>query len=710
MESTVVQLPVSENHLRDLETRPPKSLRDRRLYVNRELSLLEFNERVLWHATHPNLKLLERLRFLCISRQLLDEFFEVRVASLKQRILHGAAKPGPDGITPRNTLKNIRESTLKLIEGQYRVFNETLKPELESEGIRFLESGSWTERQVRWLHSYFLRELLPVLSPLGLDPAHPFPRILTKSLNFAVELKGKDAFGREGSMALVRAPRSLPRLIRIPRTYTHGPDDFVFLSSVLQYFMVELFPGMEVVGSHQFRVTRNSELLVDEEEIEDLANALQNELIERGYAAAVRLETHAGCPASVEKYLTLKFELSPADVYQSDGPVNLHRLTEAIDQIDRPDLKYPVLRPWIPRALHGNPDLFSVIRRQDIVLHHPYQAFTPVLELLRQASQDPDVLAVKQTLYRTGINSQIVQLLVEAARAGKDVTAVIEVRARFEEEANISLAARLQKAGVQVVYGVVGYKAHAKLLMIVRRERKIIRRYVHLGTGNYHSGTATRYTDLGLITCNSEIGEDVHRVFQELSGLGRVLQMTHLLHSPFTLNKQLLRKIKREGENARKGRPAGIEAKMNSLTDPKIIRALYNASKAGVEIRLLIRGICCLRPGIPGVSENISVRSVLGRFLEHSRVFWFENDGKGELWCSSADWMERNLHQRVEVAFPILNATLRSRIHEETLSLPWQEGMEAWDMQADGQYLSTMETGKKKIRHPQKRLMKKLSR
>ena len=631
------------------------------------------------------------------------------MASLKQRILHGVAKSGPDGITPRNTLKSIRESTLKLIEGQYRVFHQNLKPKLESEGIRFLESGQWSKRQVRWLHGYFLRELLPVLSPLGLDPAHPFPRILTKSLNFAVQLKGKDAFGREGSMALVRAPRSLPRLIRIPKAYTRGPDDFVFLSSVIQFFMEELFPGMRVVGTHQFRVTRNSELLIDEEEIEDLANALQNELVDRGYSAAIRLETRIGCPEAVEKYLTAKFELKPSDVYQCDGPVNLHRLTEAIEQIDRPDLKYPVLRPSIPRILHGKPDIFSVIRQGDIVLHHPYQGFTPVIELLRQASHDADVLAIKQTLYRTGINSQTVQLLVEAARAGKDVTAVIEVRARFDEEANISLAARLQEAGVQVVYGVVGYKAHAKMLMIVRRERKQIRRYVHLGTGNYHSETALHYTDLGLITSNPEIGEDVHRVFQELSGLGRVLKMTHLLHSPFTLSKRLLRKIKRESEHARKGKPAAIRAKLNSLTDPKIIRALYNASKAGVKIQLQIRGVCCLRPGIPGISENIRVRSVLGRFLEHSRVFWFQNDGEDELWGSSADWMERNLHQRVEVAFPILDVALKNRIIEECLSIPWQDGTEAWDMQPDGQYLSTMAETGKKTRHPQKRLMKKLS-
>jgi polyphosphate kinase len=472
--------------------------------------------------------------------------------------------------------------------------------------------------------------------------------------------------------------------------------------------MAELFPGMEVVGSHQFRVTRDSELLIDEEEIEDLASALRSELRDRGYAAAVRLEIRNSCSPAVEKYLTRQFELTPGDVYPSDGPVNLARITEAIEQIDRPDLKYPVLRPGVPRHLKGEPDLFDVVRRRDVLLHHPYQSFSPVLELLHRAARDPDVLAIKQTLYRTGIDSQIVQLLVEAARAGKDVTAVVELRARFDEEANINLATRLQEAGVQVVYGVVGYKAHAKMLMIVRRERRKLRRYVHLGTGNYHSGTATHYTDIGLLTADKEIGEDVHRVFQELSGLGTVLELTHLLHSPFTLNKQLLKKIKREGANAAKGLPARIDAKINALTDPKVMRALYNASKAGVEIRLLVRGVCCLRPGMPGVSENIRVRSILGRFLEHSRVFRFENGGEPEVWCSSADWMERNLHQRVELAFPILDEQARERVVREAITLPWESGMEAWDMQADGQYLCTLDEKAKKGRHPQKRLLKLL--
>lgn len=710
MESQVIPIHADSDFLSSLENSPPADLRDPRLYVNRELSLLQFQRRVLAMTHDDRLPLLERLRFLAISRVLLDEFFEVRVAALKQRINHGAASPGPDGITPLNLLAMLRESALSLSDEQYGCYNDELKPQLAREGIRFLESAAWTERQRRWLHRYFQRELMPILSPLGLDPAHPFPRILTKSLNFLVELRGRDAFGREGSMALVRAPRSLPRLIRIPVSYTKGPYDFVFLSSVLQAFMDELFPGMEIVGSHQFRVTRDSELLVDEEEIEDLARALQRELMERGYAEAVRLEVRESCPASVEKYLTARFDLRPEDVYRCDGPVNLYRITEVIDQIDRPDLTYPAFRPRIPRALAGKTRLFPEIRRHDILLHHPYESFAPLIELLRQAAADPKVLAIKQTLYRTGLDSQVVHHLVEAARAGKDVTVVVELRARFDEDVNINLATRLQEAGVQVVYGIVGHKAHAKMLMIVRRERGRIRRYVHLGTGNYHSGTAKLYTDFGLLTCHDEIGEDVQNLFQQLSGLGKVLKLKQCLNSPFTLHKKLLKKIAREARNAEAGKPSGIDAKLNSLTEPKIIRALYRASRAGVPVRLVVRGICCLRPGIPGVSDNIRVRSVVGRFLEHSRVYHFENDGQPETWCSSADWMERNLYQRVEVAFPLLQAGVRQRVRREGIEVFWEERAEAWEMHADGSYALTMQDDLARARHPQQRIRKHISR
>lgn len=685
-----------------------RRLRDPRLYINRELAQLEFVSRVLQQTVDDQVPLLERLRFLCISSLLVDEFFEVRVASLKQRIQHGAAKPGADGLTATATLQAIRQGVLRLVREQYRVLHEVLTPQLQAEEIRFLKPQDWNGRQRDWLHRYFRKELMPVLSPLGLDPVHPFPRILTKSLNSAVELRGRDAFGREANMALVRAPRSLPRVIRIPRSYTRGPHDFVLLGAVLQAFTADLFPGMEILGSHQFRVTRNSELLVDEEEIENLASALEGELMERGYAAAVRLETTASCPPSVVKFLATQFELGASDIYHYNGPVNLNRLSEAIALIDRPDLKYPVFKPTVKHFLAGEPDYFAILRRRDILLHHPYESFQPVIELLRQASRDPKVLAISQTLYRTGIDSQVVSLLIDAARNGKDVTVVVEIRARFDEEANINLATQLQRAGVQVVYGVVGRKMHAKMLMIVRQERKQIRQYAHLGTGNYHSGTATQYTDIGLLTADREITKDVHLVFRQLSGLGQLYGLKRLLHSPFTLHAELIAKIRREEKNAKAGLPAGIDVKLNALTEAKIIRALYSASTAGVPITMLIRGVCCLRPGLNGVSENIRVRSVVGRFLEHARVYHFVNGGEGEIWCSSADWMERNLMQRVEVAFPIDHPVLQARLIEECFTIPWQDDMVAWDMQADGSYVVNCVDPSSKQKHPQKRLLKLL--
>jgi polyphosphate kinase len=685
-----------------------KRLRDPRLYINRELAQLEFIARVLRQTVDDQVPLLERLRFLCITSLLVDEFFEVRVASLKQRIQHGAATPGADGLTATATLQAIRQGVLRLVREQYRVLHEVLTPQLEAEDIRFLKPQDWNGRQRDWLHRHFRKELMPVLSPLGLDPVHPFPRILTKSLNSAVELRGRDAFGREASMALVRAPRSLPRVIRIPRSYTRGPHDFVLLGAVLQAFTADLFPGMEILGSHQFRVTRNSELLVDEEEIENLASALEGELMERGFAAAVRLETTASCPPPVVKFLATQFDLGASDTYHYNGPVNLNRLSEAIALIDRPDLKYPVFKPAVKHFLAGEPDYFAILRRRDILLHHPYESFQPVIELLRQASRDPKVLAISQTLYRTGIDSQVVSLLIDAARNGKDVTVVVEIRARFDEEANINLATQLQRAGVQVVYGVVGRKMHAKMLMIVRQERKQIRKYVHLGTGNYHSGTATQYTDIGLLTADSEITKDVHLVFRQLSGLGQQYALKRLLHSPFTLHAELIAKIRREEKNAKAGLPAGIDAKLNALTESKIIRALYSASRAGVPITLLIRGVCCLRPGVKGVSENIRVRSVVGRFLEHARVYHFVNGGEREIWCSSADWMERNLIQRVEVAFPIDNPVLQARLIEECFTIPWQDDMAAWDMQVDGSYVVNPVDPSSKQKHPQKRLLKLL--
>ena len=669
---------------RDDDLSPPE------LLFNRELSLLAFTRRVLEMTRDPDIPLIERVRFLCISCTNLDEFFEVRVASVRQRLQHGANQPaGPDGLTPAATLESIRAAVVELVEQQYRVLNEELTPQLAEQGIHIVRRSDWTRRQRRWLHRHFRNELMPVLSPLGLDPAHPFPRILNKSLNFVVALEGRDAFGRDSGMAIVRAPRSLPRIIRIPRSYSRGPDDFVFLSSIIHAFIEELFPGMKVLGCYQFRVTRNSELFVDEEEIEDLARALEGELMERGFAEAVRLEVADNCPETIARFLASKFGIDDADIYRCDGPVNLNRMSAICDLADRPDLKYPPFQPHTPKPLVPGSNLFASIHRRDWLLHHPYDSFLPVVDLMRQAVADPAVLAIKQTLYRTGVDSALVGLLIEAARAGKDVTVIVELRARFDEEANITLATRLQEAGVQVVYGVVGHKTHAKMMLIVRRERGRLHRYVHLGTGNYHQGTAKAYTDWSLLSADPELTQDVHRVFQQLSGLGRVQTLNKLVQSPFGLHQFLLGRIEREIEHAEAGRDACVCAKMNSLTEPTLIHALYRASRAGVKVRLVVRGICCLRPGVPGLSDNIRVRSIMGRFLEHSRTYHFANDGQPETWAASADWMERNLFQRVETCFPISNPAAARRIFLENIELAFRDDIQAWELYPDGHYSLT---------------------
>jgi polyphosphate kinase len=661
-----------------------RDLHDPALYINRELSQLEFNFRVLAQAMDVRIPLLERLRYLCISCTNLDEFFEIRVAAVRHQLDYGGAL-APDGVAPATSLKQIHEKASELVERQYQYWNETLRPELAANGVRILSRESWNAKQKRWLKTYFDEDILPVLSPLGLDPAHPFPRILNKSLNIVVVLQGKDAFGRAGNMAIVRAPRSLPRIIHLPPEVSGGPHDFVLLSAVLSSFVDDLFPGMQVKGAYQFRVTRNSELLVDEEEVENLAHALKGELAGRGFARAMRLEIAENCPKSIVRILLKNFELPENAVYRINGPVNLNRVTAVIDLVDRPELKFPLFKPRQHPAVDGD-ELFDTIRAGDVLLHHPYDSFNTVIELIKQASQDPAVLAMKQTLYRAGKDSILVNHLIEAARNGKDVTVVIELRARFDEEANIRLADRLQEAGVQVVYGVVGYKTHAKMLLLVRREGKKLQRYVHLSTGNYHAGTARTYTDIGLMTANPDIGEDVHRLFQQMSGLAPAFKLKQLLQSPFTLHKALLKKIAREAEHARAGRPARIIAKMNALNEAGVIRALYEASRAGVRIDLIVRGACSLRPGVEGVSDRIQVRSLVGRFLEHSRVYWFENDGAPETYCSSADWMERNLLRRIETCFPILDPQLASRVHDEELENYLSDNVQSWQLAADGSY------------------------
>ncbi|KLI98406.1 polyphosphate kinase [Luteimonas sp. FCS-9] len=656
---------------------------DPSLYLNRELSQLDFNFRVLAQALDESVPLLERVKYLCISCTNLDEFFEIRAATVRHAQDFGMPLP-PDGLAPATVLKRIHERAARLVEAQYACWNQVLRPALGESGVRILGRDTWTARQKRWLRAYFREEVMPVLSPLGLDPAHPFPKILNKSLNIVVVLKGKDAFGRIGHLAIVRAPRSLPRIIQLPERVSGGEYDFVFLSAVLSEFVHELFPGMDVRGAYQFRVTRNSELIVDEEEVENLALALRDELAGRGYLRAVRLEIAANCPKPIVRTLLQNFDLPENAVYRIDGPVNLNRVSQIFDLVQRPDLKFPAFQQ---RQLPGNDAMFETVADGDVLLHHPFDSFAPVLELIKQAAEDPNVLAIKQTLYRTGKDSAIVEHLVTAARNGKDVTVVVELRARFDEEANLGLADRLQEAGVQVVYGVVGYKTHAKMLLIVRREGRKLRRYVHLGTGNYHAGTARAYTDFGLITADPRIGNDVHLIFQQLSGLAPAIELDRLLQSPFTLHAGIVARIERETRHAAQGRPARIVAKMNALNEPQVMRALYAASQAGVRIELIVRGACALRPGVPGVSENIRVRSIVGRFLEHHRVYWFANDGDPELFCASADWLERNLLRRVETCFPILDPHVATRVRVESLDNYLADNVNAWELREDGSYV-----------------------
>lgn len=686
MESQLRPIDEAASEIREEIAIPDIEKPDRAIYLNPALSFLEFNRRVLHLARDPETPLLERVRFLTICSTNLDEFFEIRVAGRKERQALGITHPEPDGLSLRETLKQISEVAHEFVGEQYRILQDELLPALEEKGIRVLRRASWVVHQKEWVREFFRKEVFPVLTPKGLDPAHPFPRILNKSLNFIVSLEGTDAFGRSSRFAVVQVPRSLPRVISVPADFAGGQSDFVLLSSVVHDQVGELFPGMTITGCHQFRVTRNSDLWVDEEDIEDLLDALKGELGSRNYGAAVRLELAENCPDEIADFLLSEFELTRDDLYQVDGPVNLNRLAAVYDQVGRPDLKYPPFIPGSDYDPEKGPDIFKLIRQGDILLHHPFQSFRPVVELVTQAAADPDVLAIKQTLYRTDSHSQMAKALIDATRAGKDVTAVVELRARFEEAANIDLATRLQEVGANVVYGVVGYKTHAKMLLIVRREAGKLRYYVHLGTGNYHVKTAQQYTDFGLLTADQRIGEDVHKLFMQLTGLGKVNNIQKILHSPFTLEKSLIEMIENEAANARAGRPARIIARMNALSETRVIQALYAASQAGVSIDLIVRGVCCLRPGIPGVSDNIRVRSIVGRFLEHSRVFHFHAGGKGLTFCSSADWMPRNLYRRVETCFPIEQPALQERVVNEGLLAYLDDNAEAWMLQSDGRY------------------------
>jgi polyphosphate kinase len=652
-------------------------------FLNRELGALAFNRRVLEEAENPKNPLLERLRFLCIVSSNLDEFFEIRVAGLKEQITLAAPVTEPDGMPARQVFRLVAQRAHDLVARQYQLLNNELLPRLAQEGIRFLRRGEWNAAQQDWVRAYFFREVMPVLTPIGLDPAHPFPRVLNKSLNFAVELEGKDAFGRRSGAAIVQAPRMLPRVVKLPASVAGCPDGFVFLSAVLHAHVGELFAGMQVLGSYQFRVTRNSDLFVDEEEVKNLRTALQGELPQRHFGNAVRLEVADNCSESMTVFLRQQFNLGEEDLYRVPGPVNLVRLMQVPDWVDRPDLMY---RPFTPGTLMRRSDIFDVIRRGDVLLHHPYQSFALVVHYIQQAAADPAVVAIKQTIYRTGNESVLMETLIAAARAGKEVTVVVELLARFDEEANINWASKLEQAGAHVVYGVVGHKTHAKMALVVRREDGRLCRYVHLSTGNYHVRTAGLYTDFGLFTCNEQICSDVNETFKQLTGLGRASKLNHLWQAPFTLHANIVNAINEEAKAARAGKRGAIIAKMNALLEPQTIEALYKASQAGVKIDLIVRGVCALRPGVPGLSDNIRVRSILGRFLEHSRVFYFHAGGKELVYISSADWMDRNFFRRVEICIPILDPRLKRRIIAESLRGGLRDNLQAWEMNSEGVY------------------------
>ena len=653
----------------------------------RELSLLEFNRRVLAQAEDKNVPLLERLRFLCIVSSNLDEFFEVRMAWLKREDKLHPRRKLDNGKMLSETIADVTKAARSLIRHQYNLFNNVLQPELAQEGIFFYRRRNWTDTQKKWIEDYFDRELLPILTPIGLDPSHPFPRPLNKSLNFAVELDGTDAFGRPSGMAIVQAPRILPRVVPLPAELCEGGSGFVFLSSILHAHVGKLFPGMTVKGCHQFRLTRDSDLTVDEEDLKNLRAAIQNELHDREYGDGVRLEVADTCPAYIHDFLLSQFRLTAAELYQVKGPVNLVRLNAVPDLVDRPDLKFPPHTQGRLKALGKNGSIFKLIRRAPILLHHPYQSFDPVVHMIREAAADPAVLAIKMTIYRTGSNSELVRALMKAALAGKQVTVVVELMARFDEANNVNWAQQLENAGAHVVYGVFGYKVHAKMALVIRREDGVLKRYAHLGTGNYHQGTSRIYTDFGIITDDDQITADVNTLFMEITGLGKPGRLNKLYQSPFTLHKMVINRIRQETAHAKAGKPARITAKMNSLIEPSVIDALYQASAAGVQVDLIVRGMCTLRPGVKGLSENIRVRSIVGRQLEHSRIYCFHNNGADDTFISSADWMGRNFFRRIEVATPVTTPTLKKRVIHEGLTMALDDNTHAWLMQPDGSYI-----------------------
>jgi polyphosphate kinase len=659
--------------------------------INRELSILAFDRRVLALAEDPSIPLLERLRFLCIVSSNLDEFFEIRVAGLREQLRLKAPLVGTTIHELRANIAEIGQGAQALVARMYGVLNEQILPALAAAGIPVLRHAERNAAQRAWAAQYFQREIRPLLTPIGLDPAHPFPQVVNKSLNFIVELSGQDAFGRDTSVAIVKAPRMVPRVIKMPPEVAGAENTFVLLSSIMHAHLHELFAGRKVVSYSQFRVTRDADLWIDEEEVKNLRQALQGELPQRQFGLAVRLEVASNCPQHLAAHLLQQFELQESDLYRCEGPVNLARMSALIDDVDLEGLEYPAFVPGLPARLRDQSDIFAAIRQHDILLHHPFQSFEPVVDLIRKAAEDPDVILIKQTVYRTGVNSVLMEALIEAAKRGKEVTVVVELMARFDEEANINWAERLEHAGAQVVYGVFGLKTHAKLALLLRREKDAsgnvrLQPYAHLSTGNYHPRTARLYTDFGLLTANPEICSDVDEVFLHITSLAKPNKLKRLWLAPFTMHRHLLDAIRRETRIAKEGRPASIVAKVNALLEEATIKALYTASQAGVKIDLIVRGACALRPGVKGVSDNIRVRSIIGRFLEHSRVWQFNNDGAEDVYLASADWMGRNLFRRIEVSFPVLDPELKARVVAEGLTPYLGDSRDAWELSEDGSY------------------------
>ncbi|HVV00985.1 MAG TPA: polyphosphate kinase 1 [Verrucomicrobiae bacterium] len=677
------------------KTAPAPSTR----FLNRELSWLEFNQRVLDEALDERNPLLERLKFFCITSSNLDEFFEVRVAGVKQQIESEIVERSMDGRTATETFQAVVKRVHQMVDEQYRCWRKSLVPALAANGIRILKMTELDLPDMAWLVQYFRTQVRPVLTPLAIDPAHPFPQLLNKSLNLIVRLE----MARNGEtlkhLAVVQMPRILPRMVKLPREDSR--QDYVFLGNLIGHYLSELFPGTTILGYWAFRVTRNSELYIDEEETANLLKAVENELHNRRKGDAVRLEIDFDCPAFIREALLKTLRLSEEDLYPIDGPLNPTRLMALYEGDHSPELRDPPFVAPVALPLRGQVDLFAAIRERDILLHHPYESFDTVVELLEQAAADPDVLAIKQTLYRTGADRRIIGALEDAAHKGKQVTAVVELRARFDEANNIEWARHLEESGVHVVYGLVGYKIHAKSCLIVRREGQYIRRYVHLATGNYNPVTAKVYTDLGLLTCRPEFCEDVTNFFNLLTGICQFQRMHKLLVAPFELRKTLLDLVARETENASRGLPARIILKINALAERDVIEALYRASAAGVKIDLIVRGICCLRPGVKGLSENITVRSIVDRFLEHSRIYYFENACQPRVFLASADWMQRNFERRIELAFPIEDGILRERIIREILGISLADNTKARALSGDGSYAPVTPRRREKARRSQ---------